>query len=598
MDIAGKLFSKTSNLANNCDILGRPMNLTLQGKSKHQTWLGAIMSFLALGITLISAVVSFSKYVDTTTPSIRTELSTLKEYIPIDLLKNEIFFVIGYGLYMNDDRIILPEFRNRATIKSAMIKTMGINIVNGIPIITYEKPELNMKKCGDLPENNPVKKMYKGEDDNNLIDKVAFCPQPDPSLEQDYVLKENPAVIGYSALSFLVLPCTLPNGIGCLPPSLLQRDALFLGYPEFFTENSKKKDFLFGPMRIYDDIIILDTVKSIRLQMIKVEVYDIENSFLGPKLVKTYYEFNRISRKTSGRNPAQTTCDPSKDLFDEANCVPYLKVNVFTSTQVKRVYRTYVSLFTIISEIGGFSKIAILTFALIYSVYNGYQMRKFLNQKIFDLDKEKRLTKPQIKKMKKITEESMDLITMMKNSHKNKVISDLYFKDYHKKLLPQIMLLEAEKVSTEELTEEEARKKLLNVETDDPFEKKINEYFKSVLLTKPEKSSLGQFKAANIVSPEERPEFGSNKHQVINSQFAAIKNKDKIFKPKNYIKKKGKRIKKGKKVKEARDVALANGTNKSKKSKKLELIFEDFESKEVNIDKEKASRELYENWDI
>jgi hypothetical protein len=80
------------------DILGEPVSLSVAGRDTHQTYLGALLSLVYIGLTLAAGVIITRDYFDTTNPSVVQSTQEFYEYPEIDLNANG----FGYTILIQD----------------------------------------------------------------------------------------------------------------------------------------------------------------------------------------------------------------------------------------------------------------------------------------------------------------------------------------------------------------------------------------------------------------------------------------------------------------------------------------------------------------
>ena len=71
------------------DILGEPVSLSIAGRDTHQTYFGAILSLIYLGLTCWGAYLIILVFLDTSSPSVVQTVQESYDSPEIDLYANQ-----------------------------------------------------------------------------------------------------------------------------------------------------------------------------------------------------------------------------------------------------------------------------------------------------------------------------------------------------------------------------------------------------------------------------------------------------------------------------------------------------------------------------
>ena len=157
----------------------------------------------------------------------------------------------------------------------------------------------------------------------------------------------------YRRLRYRIYPCSLPNPADCASFEELA-GLQFFNIGMFRAGNYSDKaspKILFGEVETIVPLSITSTV-VMTTYLKKNFIYDDDIGFLGERLTSTYVDTDKfISAPKTRLNPT-IYCTTAQ--IDGGLCEPYLEMVWRSSFEKTVIQRRYLTIFDVISEIGGF----------------------------------------------------------------------------------------------------------------------------------------------------------------------------------------------------------------------------------------------------
>ena len=200
------------------------------------------------------------------------------------------------------------------------------------------------------------------------------------------------------------------------------------------------------------------------------EIYNDRGIFMKKTMKEKYSTVGRVISNNQYRKEGNVSCDRN----NMRACQAYLNFGFFSGSKTVRVTRAYKSLTMMMSEIGGIHNVIFLIFASINSVYIFYKRNTILAENVFSISTLSKIIPKKIRRederFRKVSvidgktregsrggmgkaevdcleEKSMALVgdcldvsILMREVSAMKVISHLFFKSYHLKLIPLIAM--------------------------------------------------------------------------------------------------------------------------------------------------------------
>ena len=314
----------------------------------------------------------------------------------------------------------------------------------------------------------------------SLVKNFGLCPEIDKETE-DYIVKSKFQDPPNHELKIFIFPCSLPDRTQCKDINQLKgKNVIYSNINKAFDDSNLKNPV--STMPEFDGVqeVDLSLQKTKYYKVRGNEIWDQRLDFLNPKKRKTYADYSLHYSDISTRDKNQVYCDPKVlDIPKQTVCKPYFSLVFKASGEKKIMLRKYPTFFGTTGEIGGTAEILILVFMMIYSWYNQHFLKKFVRKEMLQnssseevkalilgskikeqeliKDPNKKLEKAELEEKKKKKcqkqvnkkfEEILDAniednesgLGLLKSLNELNILTRIFFKDRHRKLLPALVL--------------------------------------------------------------------------------------------------------------------------------------------------------------
>ena len=533
-----KIFDKLN--PKNADFIGSEFQLNYTPRGKFQTklggfiWIGVILSMMAVSFT------SFKSLFSTDSPVVTVSNLYSRQAPHFDLYEQKIFFHLGFrnkGL-IYPTKAGMSQINRYVTIKG-FIQKNKINSKTGTKELDYVL-NLNYKPCSQVKDQRVLEDFQWHEQSKVIADNLGICPELEEGPEK-YFISSKPHEPPHYVLVIYFYPCSLPDAADCAPLSEFQGAEMLLSNTKkaFDITNYEKP---LSSVIEFEGAHMLEpeTSKKLFYKVRDYEVWDDNRDFFDKDLRSKSAGYFFDYRDTRKRDSGQLHCDEAAlDDPHDVSCLPFFTITLESSGEKQVIVRTYPKFFMTLGEIGGTAEIMILVAVLVYFNYNNYYLRKYI-KKVFRVestpelkeifsqknikknsnyppatpqspnrilqdeesnikrDVEKRSTNPRQviyprsspyspKKFHEGVDELLNLkieenlsgIALFKSLNHLEILSRIFFKPRHRKLLPVILLnlVEEEKKINKESNNSEKRGQIFeetNVEKEMTLEQAYN----------------------------------------------------------------------------------------------------------------------------
>lgn len=486
---------KWFTLFHSVDLLAKEPTLNISGQSGVKSVLGGGISICMLAAIVFVIYNAVSEYLDTTAPTVVQISSYLKLFPELDLIENKVFPVL-YGYYgANETRIPTKEMEKFVTISMDAYnyeERVGADGKNEIGFKSLERK--GSIPCKDVGEEGL--KLLDGLNpspaNSESIRSQGICLPYDRDFMKVYGNFGNTARYLY----YRIAPCSLESGCASLEEFRNIYFALALPQASFDPSDHE------NPVKfsVSGAEIILPSVEAgqwINAKFRREKIFD-EGGILSPE--KKRQEFVGISTlqfKTAVRIGGQVKCtkEAAENPLDPS-CSPYLTIEFKATGETITHKRKYKGILEQMAEVGGLKEIINLMCLLIYLPFANRLFRLSVLPKIFpfikdgknsnDPNKQKggiirrvarRHTSPlegqdpqpaekkpiwkrmclccrrkekgdeeedNFKRMEKasleVVENTLDLVELVKNMNRLRVLTSIFLKGYHYLLIPVMAL--------------------------------------------------------------------------------------------------------------------------------------------------------------
>ena len=433
------------------NLIGEEVNFSVsEGLSKPPSLCATCLSILGI---LVISVISYEfirQSIDRTNPGINIELKTLSNYPKVNLEQNNFYFTLlpiselySPGQFMEGSLYTITA--------EISIKTADYTKKSAREILKFQRKQLKVVRCSEVKEEFSYLRRNK-QFPENLINN-AFCFLPPEDLKKEYFVEGQALDSFESQIEIKIWPCSLDDPTECQPKRIVDGRRFLLIYPTPDIDYSKVDNFLDWASLGDTDSLLSTSNRQIHSYKFKhFEVFDQKDVFSSPKPKKQFFSVENSHTVNLDRNVNQLHCPKTRIGINRA-CPPYLEMRFASSNRVEIVTRTYPTLITALAEIGGFVELVLLFLGILYGLFNIYfkELQTHLVSKVFGLNKN--LTG--LKKFSEVIDQNLGIVEVMKELNGLKLINRAIFKDFHLKLMPEVLT----KIKKEENLDEECKKK-------------------------------------------------------------------------------------------------------------------------------------------
>ena len=431
------------------DILGEPISLTIAGRDTHQTYPGAFLSMVYIGLTCWAAYLIIAEYFDTTSPSVVQTTQESFEYPEISLYDNQLA-----------PTIFLLDNKNRPVPSSEFFKygVLSAYLVLAESAVVMSRLQINIIPCSQLGvdiKEEAYSYVRKDPILDKYLDNYGHCFN---------VTKDNFKVYGKPTddksqiLVWFLTPCSNATGQCKTAPEMFQFKVNVLG-PKYSLNVSNKYEPSV-PVPAFGASLPLNIAahQQSTYSLKTTEIQD-DSGFLSESVVRKNYAdyFHSISTYWDFRDPSQISCD----YTSTAPCFPYITAFIQSSGTSVTIQRTYKGIIEAFGDFGGVKEVILLIIISTYSFYHGRSQTKFLFNQIFDMkNKEKdfvelitgkdlnELNKKELKhekdRLKEAAEQTidncLDVVTLVKEISRLKMVLRIMFDKQYETIEPLIIM--------------------------------------------------------------------------------------------------------------------------------------------------------------
>lgn len=428
------------------DIYGQNYTFKHEKNEKYSTTLGGMLSIISIAIIALTTITFLSGYIDTSKPEI--SLSTKIEERPPkrDLYKLKFTFAVGMFLEPSD-LIPVSEVEKYITPLGFVLELNTEEVANAQ--IKFNSVELiKFKPCTDLEDKTLSNLLINAEDPQikAFAGKYLMCPEI--TKPEEFFVLSNPFSPPHRIIRMAMFPCTLENPSECADASTLTRVNLNFGFVQTSFVPSKKGDPLKQVPVVKDFRIGVTQETKWTITLMGNEIYDDDQDFYERRKTFSFFSTDEEMMYAINRPGAQTHCTMEQITNNE--CLPYTALTIKSSGKTGMIVRSYAKALGTLGEIGGTAQLIVVFFGFIYLFYNAYFMRAFKRKTVLssDLDDYKMLFEARSVEDKekldeiadKIVSQREDIVNLYGNQTSWEVFQNAVMKDYHKTLIPVLMM--------------------------------------------------------------------------------------------------------------------------------------------------------------
>ena len=349
--------------------------------------------WLAVATCMIAvAYSSFKSLISTNSPVATVSTLYSRQAPRFDLYKEKIFIHAGF----RNRGIIYPtkagmsQINRFITVKGSILRHK-VNSKTGTKELDYVL-QLNYKPCSQILDKRVIEDFQWHEQSRLLAENLGICPEIEGGQEK-YFIDSKPQDPPNHMLVLNFYPCSLPNPADCASPEEFQGAEILLSKTKKAFDNSNFEKPLEAVVEFEGiNIISPETSKYLFYKVRDNEVWDDTRDFfdttLRSKSAGYYFDY----RDTRKRDPGQLHCQASvlNNPYD-ISCRPYLALSLESSGEKQVIVRSYPKFFMVLGEIGGTAEILIMVVVLFYTRYNAYYLKRYIKNEVFRVHSSSRL---------------------------------------------------------------------------------------------------------------------------------------------------------------------------------------------------------------
>ena len=462
------------------DFLAPPIGLNVGGSAGLRTYFGAIMGVLYTASIIALGYFILLTYLDTKNPNVGSEHSESAEYPSVDFVENKLFPVVyvNYKEVVNIPVSVIPKYFTIKLVRYGYKLTT--DPVTGKDVITSSFDFFDVVSCKEVMASPVYSQYYKDYVGTKFFkmysEKYGLCVKVDKP--EAAVVSGGGTDSQVQILSYRLMPCSLPGGVGCATLSEMKDIGFIFSTPSQAMNLSDYDHPIKAVPNSENYYYINENLKQkYQSKLAKTEIYDDPGLYFKLKKRTSFFSVDKMITSSRSRDASQTTCVES-DVY-KLKCDAYINFDFMSSGRSTLIVRHYKGLIESISDLGGVNSIVWIIFLYMNYTYLALVQEKVLAHKVFDFFKEdafkprastrgccrkkslrrdmgkiasieeldkmnSRLNPKMIKQLEgeayKVINKTLDVITIVKEINSLKVLTHMLLEDYHLKLVPLVSL--------------------------------------------------------------------------------------------------------------------------------------------------------------
>ena len=426
--------------------------MDFRGRGRHTTFCGGVLSIILLFISGFVTYKYISDFIATDDPDIKIATAYESGNFPkVNLFDQRVVFAFSLSHYDKGSFTENTEFSKYMTIHLSVITTLNVTDPSSGTPLTIEYEEITFKPCNIL--FNPIAEQFKKlSPDVREIDKNTLCMDISPDQYTKLFVENRNTQYPNTNVEIRVLPCSLADTSLCKVAADFDKLQLVAHTIERSFDPANKN----SPLSFYlnsENVYYFDINNALQITMsLKTTTItdDKTDEFLEGTDKGLFAQIDRSATYRYIRKNNIFSCPAGEIvLFNHLTCPFYFSLKLSSGGTVISIQRSYVSLLSTLSDIGGFFDIAVLLAGLAFCFCEDYWFKNFLRQSILRKDcKEYGRHMDWLKNdevhdiMEEILDEHQDGIELYRRMGSMKILEQVFFKECHKTLVPYILMLQ------------------------------------------------------------------------------------------------------------------------------------------------------------
>lgn len=363
------------------DLLGSGVELNVGGDSTYKTLTGALLSLAVLGIVIFFLVQVIIRIFDRTNPTV----TAMKEYdlanFRYDLHNSELLPIIIL-LEKSTGRVITAqEAPKYVTFRAKYAAFVFNETSNTLGEISASIP---VGLCDSLQNRKPYQYYWDEDYGSGSMASSLLCLDV-PSALPELNIQGNKFSLEHYFMRVELLPCSLPNKLDCATSQQINDVRLGMMTKKKYLDHKNFSNPIHKINNLREEISLMQTGGVTLFNYVKKTIVQDETNLLQPKNEdKEFLEISYEENNPFMRSGMIDCTVQDIDAFPR-KCDPYVIMEMKSSGLQETYTRTYTDLMTAFSDIGGFKELVLLGAVLIYTYYNGHYKDRHIVESIVPL---------------------------------------------------------------------------------------------------------------------------------------------------------------------------------------------------------------------
>ena len=427
------------------DFMSPPVHLNVNGTRGIKTWAGFTMTILFFATIFTTTYLILQTYFDRLNPQIVQQTTEDAVYPRIDLLKANSLPAV-FLADKDFDPISADLFPKYFTIRyyKRIHKTFAALEYYDMPVV----PCKEVLSTGSSDKGYYQQFIETSEFFRERYYGHGYCAKIDPQL---MTVDGGGAQLFQSDLILELLPCTLATG--CATKAELQEISVITLLPVASLNLSNFDTPVSNSLR-HDNMYTISTgnLQAFKYKFTTTHIYDESRLFASLSKRADLHALTTPRTNNADRDSLQLSCTALS--ISTKQCTPYLRFEYSSSGSETNINRTYKGLLKTLSEIGGIVSFSYVFFFYLTLFYVRHAKRKILVGLVFDfIYSDEQILKSTVsgsspedqrkyleKEAFDVIKSRLDTITIVREINNLKVLTHMFLKDYHRKMVPLVSL--------------------------------------------------------------------------------------------------------------------------------------------------------------
>ena len=362
------------------DMLGSELKFKYRDQDTFQTGIGGLLTLIVIIVTLGAFYSTIQNFIIDPKPEVSISTKYSSKAPKFDLYKEEI--ALGLSIHDTGAGTQVPANIPKYFTIKAYIEALTAN-PNSTAVQVERLVEIGYKPCSEVKDKNSLRSFMNHKQSLDIAMRFGICPELD-GLEEKFFIQSKFQDPPHYELYVYIFPCSLQNRAECASIQELASSQIYYtnirkGFdPDNFTNPV-------STLPEFDGILNLDprSTKTLYFKVKYNEIWDDNLDFFDATLRTKYADYFLHEKDTSMLNASQIYCSPEMIRGRIGPCRPYAIYSWQSSGETQVIKRTYSKFFGSLGEVGGTSEMLTLFALLLYTGYNNFFVKRYLENELF-----------------------------------------------------------------------------------------------------------------------------------------------------------------------------------------------------------------------